>query len=193
MLMISNPLRQQISFITELEKLKTILRANRALDGRQENSAEHSWQVALMGIVLQEHAATKLDMLKVTKLLLLHDIVEIDAGDTWLFAANQDEKLSAERTAAQRIFSLLPPDQGQEYLSLWEEFKSRSSDEAKFAATIDALAPLLNHLQTGRPEDGTVPATLVRQKKAFVASCVPALWPLVEALIEESAHAGLYV
>lgn len=191
--MVSNPLKQQVSFINELEKLKTVLRANRTLDGRFENTAEHSWHVAVMGLVLQPHAQCELDMAKVTKLLLLHDVVEIDAGDTWLFAEDQSSKRANESAAANRIFGLLPQEQALEFSDLWCEFENRSSEEAKFAAAIDAISPLLNHLLTGRSDEGVIPAETVRQKKAFISACVPSLWPLVERLIEESTSSGLYV
>ena len=147
-------LRQQISFLREAEKLKGILRANQTVDGRHENSAEHSWHVSLMALLLEEHASSPIDMLKVIKLLLIHDLVEIDAGDTWLYEENQDSKLEAETKAANRLFSLLPEHQKDEYVMLWNEFESRSTAEAKFASAIDGIQPLLNHVVTGNSESG---------------------------------------
>ncbi|WP_424511414.1 HD domain-containing protein [Reinekea marinisedimentorum] len=123
---------------------------------------------------------------------LVHDIVEIDAGDTWLYDENQSAKLTSESIAANRIFSLLPLKQGKEYCALWQEFENRSSPEAKFAAAIDGISPLLNHLLTGRQEDGVIPVAKVRSKKEYIISCAPTLWPLVENLIEESVASGLY-
>ena len=188
----SQALHQQITFLREMEKLKCVLRGNKTLDGRFENTAEHSWHVTLMALLLEEHANSRLDMLKVTKLLLIHDIVEIDAGDTWLYDADQTSKLQDETHAAHRLFSLLPSNQKKEYLDLWLEFENRSTDEAKFAAAIDGLQPLINHLITGDPDDFTIPADLVLSKKSHIQAFAPSLWPLVEALVEESTELGLY-
>jgi len=190
--MSSTPLKDQITFLREIEKLKSVLRANRTVDGRYENSAEHSWHAALMALLLEEHANNSLDMLKVTKLLLIHDIVEIDAGDTWLYEENQDSKMDDETKAANRLFSLLPENQKQEYLSLWNEFETRSTEEAKFASVIDGIQPLLNHLVTGSANDGVIPAEKVRNKKKYIKDFAPSLWHLVEELIVESEAKGLY-
>ena len=185
-------LKDQITFLREIEKLKGVLRANRTVDGRYENSAEHSWHVAMMALLLEEHANSALDMLKVTKLLLIHDIVEIDAGDTWLYEENQDLKMDDETKAANRLFSLLPEAQKQEYLGLWNEFVSRSTEEAKFASVIDGIQPLLNHLITGSTNDGVIPVEKVRNKKKYISDYAPNLWHLVEELIMESEAKGLY-
>lgn len=186
-------LKKQIYFIHEVEKLKTVSRANKTLDGRCENSAEHSWHVALVAQVFEKYAPVGIDMYKVTKLLLIHDIVEIDVGDTWLYAEDQSHKRASEEKAATRIFSILPGEQGDEFRALWDEFENRLSREAKFAAAIDGINPLINHLLTGSPDDGVIPVEKVLAKKSFIKSCAPALWPLVESLIEESVEAGLYV
>lgn len=188
----SNELQRQIIFLREIEKLKTIQRANKTLDRRCENSAEHSWHVALMALLLEEQANETLDMLKVVKMLLIHDIVEIDAGDTWLFAEDQGSKETAETAAAERIFSLLPDNQKLEYIALWHGFETRASEEAKYAAVIDGIHPLLNHLITGDASDGVIAVEKVRSKKAYIAEFAPKLWPLVESLIEESESKGLY-
>lgn len=188
----TNPLQQQISFLREIEKLKVIARNNKTLDSRFENSAEHSWHVAIMGLLLEEHAENSLDMLRVTKLLLIHDIVEIDVGDISIYESNQDSKAQEEREAAHRIFSILPDPQKEEYLSLWIEFEERSTEEAKFASVIDGIQPLLNHLLTGDPQDGVIPEERVRSKKEYIARYAPKLWDLVEELIEQSKSKGLY-
>jgi putative hydrolase of HD superfamily len=188
----STELNEQINFLREVEKLKCVVRANKTVDGRFENSAEHSWHVALMALLLEEHASSSLDMLKVTKLLLIHDIVEIDAGDTWIYDENQDSKLENETKAANRLFSLLPENQKQEYIGLWNEFENRSSEEAKFAAAIDGIQPLLNHIVTGSANDGVLSVEKVRSKKIYIKEFAPNLWNLVEDLIEESEVLGLY-
>ncbi|MCP4335522.1 MAG: HD domain-containing protein [Gammaproteobacteria bacterium] len=188
----TSALREQISFLREVEKLKGVLRANKTLDGRFENSAEHSWHVALMALLLEDHANSAIDMLKVIKLLLIHDLVEIDAGDTWLYDANQESKFEVETEAAGRLFSLLPENQKVEYFGLWNEFESRTTEEAKFASAIDGIQPLLNHVVTGNVEDGVIPLEKVRSKKIYINEFAPNLWSLVEELIEESVSKGLY-
>lgn len=179
--MSASSLNGQIIFLREVEKLKGVNRANRTIDGRFENSAEHSWHVALMALLLEEHASSIIDMLKVIKLLLIHDLVEIDAGDTWLYETNQESKLEAETEAAIRLFSLLPKDQKEEYLNLWNEFESCHSEEAKFALAIDGIQPLLNHVVTGNAEDGVIPVEKVRSKKKYIREYAPKLWELVES------------
>ena len=190
--MSSASLADQVSFLREIEKLKGVNRANKTVDGRYENSAEHSWHVALMALLLEEHASDRLDMLQVVRLLLIHDIVEIDAGDTSIYAPDQESKLADETRAAERIFALLPGKQGEEYLNLWLEFESRSTEEAKFAAVIDGIQPLLNHVITGDPGDGVISAQQVRRKKCYIKQFAPKLWDLVEELISESERLGLY-
>ncbi len=190
--MAASSLRDQVVFLREIERLKGVLRANKTIDGRFENSAEHSWHVALMALLFEEHARSSVDMLRVTKMLLIHDIVEIDAGDTWLYDENQDSKLHAETKAANRLFSLLPKNQGEEYLCLWHEFENRSSEEAKFASAIDGIQPLLNHLVTGNASDGVILAEKVRSKKEYIEGYAPKLWSLVEELINDGRNQGLY-
>lgn len=190
--MSSATLSNQIIFLREIEKLKGVVRANKTVDGRYENSAEHSWHVALMALLLEEHAHGALNMLKVAKLLLIHDVVEIDAGDTWLYAADQDSRLAEESKAAHRLFSLLPANQEEEYPNLWIEFENRASEEAKFAAVIDGIQPLLNHVITGNADDGVIPVEEVRNKKRYIKEFAPKLWGLVEELINESESLGLY-
>jgi putative hydrolase of HD superfamily len=139
-------LSQQIEFIAEIDKLKQIIRESWLVDAsRKETDAEHSWHIALMALLLQEYANQKdIDILSVVKMLLIHDIVEIDAGDTFIYdtehAQDQNER---ETRAATRIFGLLPPDQQEEFCALWEEFEKRQTPEAKFARTIDSMQPLL--------------------------------------------------
>ncbi len=190
--MAASSLRDQVVFLREIERLKGVLRANKTIDGRFENSAEHSWHVALMALLFEEHARNSVDMLRVTKMLLIHDIVEIDAGDTWLYDENQDSKLHAETKAANRLFSLLPKNQEEEYLCLWHEFENRSSEEAKFASAIDGIQPLLNHLVTGNASDGVILAEKVRSKKEYIEGYAPKLWSLVEELINDGRNQGLY-
>lgn len=191
--MVAEALKQQINFLQEIEKLKIVLRANKTLDGRNENSAEHSWHIAMMALLFEDYANSSIDMLKVIKMLLIHDIVEIDAGDTWLFEPNQTGRFEKEAKGAERLFSLLPDAQGREFFDLWLEFENRSSEEAKFAAVVDGIQPMLNHVMTGDPAEGVISVEKVLDKKRYIEAFAPNLWKLVEALIEESKKLGLYV
>ncbi|MBR1555914.1 MAG: HD domain-containing protein [Oscillospiraceae bacterium] len=143
---------QQIKFILELDKLKNIYRQTLVLhEDRQENDAEHSFHLAVMACILAEHAREKVDVLHVMKMVLMHDVVEIDAGDTYCYdEAGNQTKAERERKAADRIFSLLPEEQCQEYRGLWEEFEARETPEAKFANALDRIHPmLLNYTKGG--------------------------------------------
>jgi len=189
-------LHEQIQFLNEIEKLKVVYRRNKTVAPvRFENSAEHSWHVALMALLLSEHANNDaLDLLKVVKMLLIHDLVEIYAGDTWLYdvdaAARQGDK---EAAAADKLFALLPADQATEFRSLWDEFEARESAEATYAASIDALQPLLNHLLTSEQPEEPRPTTLdVLQRKRHIAHGSEALWAVAQAVIEQSTAEGLY-
>ena len=141
---------KQIEFILEIDKLKNIFRQSFLLDkNRKENSAEHSWHVALIAIILMEHANSAVDILKVVKMLLIHDIVEIDAGDTYLYdPQGANDKEEREIRAAERIFSLLPEAQGDEFKDIWREFEDGTTPEAVFAKSVDRLMPLLHNYHT---------------------------------------------
>ncbi|MBD2092344.1 HD domain-containing protein [Microcoleus sp. FACHB-1515] len=187
-------LAQQIQFILEIDKLKTILRQTRLADGsRRENSAEHSWHLALMAILLSEYAAEAIDPLRVVTMLLIHDLVEIDAGDTFAFDVKGNlDKAALELAAADRIFNLLPSAQAAELRSLWEEFEAQNTAEAKYAAALDRLQPLLLNQQnqggTWR-EHGITKAQVIKRVEP-IATATPELWPLVEAVIAQSIAAG---
>jgi len=143
-------LLQQMQFVVEIDKLKRVLRQTLLTDGsRRENSAEHSWHIALMAILLSEYATEPIDILRVVKMLLLHDLVEIDAGDTFCYDdRGHESKAEREMQAADRLFSLLPPDQASEFRALWDEFEAQETADAQFASTLDRLQPLLNNHQT---------------------------------------------
>jgi len=147
-------LRQQVSFLIEIDRLKHVLRRSRLADGsRQENSAEHSWHLAVAALLLAEHADRPVDLARVVKMALIHDIVEIDAGDTFFYdAAGALDKADREARAADRLFGLLPPDQAAELRALWDEFEARRTPEACFAYALDRFLPLLhNYLTGGQP------------------------------------------
>ena len=147
------PLDSQLAFVLEADRLKTVLRQSLISDGsRRENTAEHSWHLALMAVVLAGHAPPGTDLGRVGAMLVLHDLVEIDAGDLFLYSgadalARQEE---AERAAADRLFAILPAPQGAEMRGLWDEFEERRTPEARFARALDRLQPmLLNMLNDG--------------------------------------------
>jgi len=144
-------LEQQIEFILEIDKLKQIIRRSYLISGeRRENTAEHSWHLAMLALILAEHANEPVDLLRVLKMVLVHDIVEIDAGDTFLFdTVGGQDKGVREQKAADRLFGLLPADQASELRQLWEEFEARETAEARFANAIDRLIPLMLNYQSG--------------------------------------------
>ena len=189
-------LKNSVDFIKEIEKLKSVTRFNRTLDGRFENSAEHSWQGAIAAIVLQDYYPEKLDMEKVISMLLIHDLGEIYAGDTWVF---DDEKKvhshDRELESIEKTMSLLPEEKYLNMKNLWLEFEKGQSAEARYARVIDALVPLINHLEVSElnynPDN--ISADMVLEKKKFIKSESEELWKLTEDLIQESVGRGLYL
>src|SRR5204863_6389117 len=149
--MVDTRLTQQIAFVMEIDKLKTILRQTSLMDNsRRENSAEHSWHLAVMALTLGDYAEPGTDLTHVVKMVLVHDIVEIDAGDTFAYdAQGYTDKNEREERAAARIFGLLPKDQCDELLALWHEFEAIDTPEARFANALDRLEPLLGNYATG--------------------------------------------
>jgi putative hydrolase of HD superfamily len=145
-------LERRIEFVLEADRLKTVARQSRITDGsRHENSAEHSWHLALMALVLAGHAPPGTDLARVMAMLLVHDLVEIDAGDLFVYAdgAALARQEVAERAAADRIFALLPDPQAAETRALWDEFEERRTREARFARALDRLEPMLLNMRTG--------------------------------------------
>lgn len=188
-------LAQQIQFIIEIDKLKGVLRQTLLTDeSRRENSAEHSWHLAVMAILLAEYApSSDINLLRVIKMLLIHDLVEIDAGDTFCYdvQGNQD-KSAREVQAATRLFGMLPEEQGVELRDLWEEFEARETPTARFAAALDRLQPLLHNQQTkgGTWRIHDITRDRVMQRVQPIAEGAPTLWSLVETIIEECVAAG---
>lgn len=189
-------LERQIRFILEIDRLKNVLRQNMTTAGRPENSCEHSWHITVMAVLLGEHANERIDLLRVLKMLLVHDVVEIDAGDTYCYdlaaAAGQAQR---ERAAAERIFGLLPPDQGDEMRRLWEEFEQRRTPEARFAAAMDRLQPvLLNYFTQGeawRRREVTNAQVMARNRT--IGDGAARLWEYARGLIEDAARKGYIV
>lgn len=188
-------LKNSVDFIKEIEKLKSVTRFNRTLDGRFENSAEHSWQGAIAAIVLQDYYPEKLKMEKVISMLLIHDLGEIYAGDTWVF--DDEKKIHShdrELESIEKTMSLLPEDKYLNMKNLWLEFEKGQSAESRYARVIDALVPLINHLEVSElnynPDN--ISADMVLDKKKFIKSESEELWKLTEDLIQESVERGLY-
>lgn len=153
---------------------------------RQENSAEHSWHLTLMAVLLHEHACEAVDLLRVMKMLLVHDVVEIDAGDTFAYDADGHvDKEERERRAADRLFALLPDDLGADMRALWDEFESQGTPEARFATALDRLHPLLQNLHakggTWRSHGVTLEQVLARMEP--IQSACPTIWPWVEDML----------
>ena len=187
-------LEDQIRFIVEIDKLKKVLRQTEISDcSRRENTAEHSWHAALMAVLLAEHANESIDTAKVALMLLVHDIVEIDAGDTFLYdEAGNAKKHSLEKHAAERIFGLLPEDQELSCRALWEEFESGDSPEGRFARSIDQLAPvLLNYESNGAAwVKNRIGFEQARYRKSEIAEGSLALWDYARCVLERAREKG---
>ncbi|WP_409342955.1 HD domain-containing protein [Paenibacillus sp. MBLB4367] len=193
--MTNERLLSQLSFIVEIDKLKTILRKSLIMDGsRLENDAEHTWHLAMMALILNEHANDKsLDILRVLKMLLIHDIVEIDAGDTFAYdVKGNEDKAERENAAAERIFGLLPADQKAECLLLWQEFEVRQTSEAKYAAALDRLQPLLHnyHTQGYSWKKHGITSDMVLARNKHIASGSEELWAFAQELIQSAVAKG---
>jgi putative hydrolase of HD superfamily len=185
----STRLERQIAFLLEADKLKNVLRRTLLTDAsRRENSAEHSWHLVLAAIVLHEYAAEPVDLLRAVELLAVHDLVEIDAGDTFAYDAHAStSKEIREQAAAERIFGLLPPDAAERLRALWAEFEAQASPEARFAHAVDRIQPLLQNVKTG---GGTwriyqPSRAQVLERMEPVRTALPALWPVVLSAVEE--------
>lgn len=188
-------LLKQVNFIKEIDKLKYIQRKTKLFNSdRHENDAEHSWHLAMMTIVLAEHSDAPIDVLKVLKMVLIHDIVEIDAGDTFIYDSlknhtNTDEELAA----AKRIFGLLPEEQANEFITIWQEFEEGITNEAKFAKSMDRFEPLLQNTSNngGTWAEFNVDYQKVYDKKKAIKQGSASLWSYSENLLNESVEKGI--
>ena len=190
----SKRLLPQIEFIKEIDKVKFIRRKTKLLGSdRHENDAEHSWHLAMMALILLEHSNEKVDLLKVLKMVLIHDIVEIDAGDTYIYDA-QDDKEERERRAADRIFGLLPADQEQEFRELWEEFEAGASPEARFASALDRFIPQLHNFYTeGRSwKEHGITSERVLARNIEISRGSVTLWEWAQVLIARAEEEGFF-
>lgn len=195
--MINDNLLKQIEFIKEIDKIKYIQRRTKLFNSdRKENDAEHSWHLAMMAIVLSEYSDAKIDLLKVIKMVLIHDIVEIDAGDTFIYDQNKNhENTEEELKSAKRIFGILPDKQAAEFIKIWTEFEDGISNEAKFAKSMDRLEPLLQNTSNngGTWKEFGVKYQTVYDKKKAIKNGSTELWNYAENLIDESVEKGILV
>ncbi len=192
---INEHLQRQILFLAEIDELKQILRQTVLLkDLRQENDAEHSWHLAMMVILLSEYSNDiKLDVLRTVKMVLIHDIVEIDAGDTFCYDVHdREQKVVKEREAANRIFRMLPGNQADEFILLWEEFEEMKTPEARFAAAVDRLQPLLLNFNTrghAWRKHGVTRSQVIERNMHMEKGSVE-LWDFAKQLIDDSVRKG---
>lgn len=193
--MISDNLLKQIEFIKEIDRIKYIQRRTRLFNSdRNENDAEHSWHLAMMAIVLSDYSDSDIDLLKVIKMVLIHDIVEIDAGDTFIYdEIKNHENTEEELNAARRIFGILSEKQAAEFIGIWTEFEDGISNEAKFAKSMDRLEPLLQNTSNngGTWKEFGVKYQTVYDKKKVIKNGSTELWNYAEKLIEDSVEHGI--
>lgn len=187
-------LRQQIEFIVEVDKVKNIFRQTYLADGRRkENDAEHSWHLALAAVLLKEHLDMEADLTKVLIMVLIHDLVEIDAGDTYAYDdAGAATKREREEKGADRIFGILPPDQGAMLRALWEEFEAYETPEAKFAHLLDNFQPLLlNDASEGKSwVEHSVHKSQIYRRNKHISETSSVIWGKMEEIIEEHVRKG---
>jgi putative hydrolases of HD superfamily len=190
-------MQSTVDFILELDKLKAVTRQTRPVGlDRYENSAEHSWQIALLALSLAHHAEFAVNVDRVVRMLLVHDIGEIDTGDTIVYAdEGLEERKAAERAAVVRIFGLLPADQAANLLGLWQEFEDGATPEARFAHAVDRAMPALQNLANGGQswrENGITHARVVARIGPSIRAGCPALWEYMEARLDAAQRAGWF-
>lgn len=188
--MTQSALNQQLAFLREIDRLKTVIRQSPLLDrSRKENSAEHSWHLAMYALLLHEYAAEPVSPTRVIKMLLIHDIVEVDVGDTPLHRAPSDtSQADLEASAAARLFGMIPGDQGADLLALWQEFELGESEDAKFAKALDRVQPLLVNVNTGGgtwTEGGVTLEQVLLRYGPTIARGSPTLWATCEQWVRE--------
>ena len=192
---LSPRLAQQLQFIVEIDRLKNVLRQTLLTDGsRRENTAEHSWHLAVMASLLAEHSAEPIDVNHVIRMILIHDIVEIDAGDTFAYdATGYEDKSAREKAAAERLFGLLPEEQATEVWDLWREFEDRETAEARFANAMDRLQPMLHNVLTNGhswQQHGITKEQVIERNKIIGESSAD-LWKYTRSFVEEAVANGI--
>lgn len=191
----SDKIKNQIAFIIEIDEMKRILRMNLHADGsRRENDAEHSWHLAVMAMLLEEYCADKVDIGRVIKIALVHDLVEVYAGDTFAYdSKGYEDKEEREKQSADKLFGMLEPEQGAYFRALWDEFEAKETPEARYANAVDRLQPLLlNYLTDGHTwKLGDVHAPQILKRMDIIRTATPELWHIVEGIIETSIEKGI--
>jgi len=187
--------RQQLEFILEIDRLKHVLRQTILMDrSRRENSAEHSWHIALTVMILSEYAGDEgIDFFRVMKILLIHDLIEIDAGDTYCYdERGRKDQAAREKAAAERIFRILPPDQAAMFRELWDEFEDRKTPESRFANALDRVQPFLhNYFTRGQTwQENDIKSDQVKGRMQPVNDGAPVLWKYVSSLIDDAVKKG---
>jgi len=186
-------LEKQLRFIIEVDKIKNIIRKSKLFDeSRFENDAEHSWTICMMAFLLKEFSNFSVNIEKVIVMLLIHDIVEIDAGDTFLYSAERNTVQNDERKAAERIFGLLDGDQKEYFVNLWNEFEEKETNEAKFASVFDRLEPLLqNYLLEGYTwKKYNITYDMVIEKNKHIEKGSKEIWEFVLRLLDKAVEKG---
>lgn len=188
-------LLKQIGFIKEIDKLKYIQRKTKLFNSdRHENDAEHSWHLAMMILVLAEHSEKPIDILKVVKMVLIHDIVEIDTGDVFIYDTEKRESnTEKEHIAAKRIFGLLPKEQADEFIAIWEEFEAGFTDESKFAKAVDRFEPLLQNVSNngGTWAEYNIDYQDVVEKNKHIKQGAMSIWNYTENMLNDSVAKGI--
>ena len=189
----STRLTRQLDFLISIDALKRVERASLITGGsRFENTAEHSWHVSMFALVLSEYAVNSVDQNKVLKMLLIHDIVEIDAGDQPIHAAHNPDQVANEQAAATRLFGLLPEDQSEQLRSLWDEFEAATTVEAKLAKALDRLPPILLNRANGGGSwvDYRVTRTQLIERTRAIETGAPRLWQEIIKIYDEAVEQG---
>ncbi len=187
-------IQRQIKFLITVDEMKNILRRNLLADGsRRENDAEHSWHLAIMAMILEEYSAEKVNIERVLKIALVHDLVEVYAGDTFAYdTKGYEDKEEREIQAAEKLFGMLDPVQGAEIRALWDEFEAKSTPEAVYANAVDRLQPLiLNYLTDGHTWKMGVHAPQILKRMDIIRTATPELWHIVEGIISTSIENGI--
>lgn len=187
-------LEKQIQFIVEVDKVKNIFRQTYLSDGeRKENDAEHSWHLALSAILLKEYVSEEVDLLKVITMVLIHDLVEIDAGDTYAYdSEGAKDKREREEKAADRIFGILPIEQGQYFRELWEEFEAYETEDAKYAHLLDNFQPmLLNDAAKGKSwSEHQVKKEQIYKRNERIEETSETIWEEMQRIVKKNIQLG---
>lgn len=188
-------LHKQIKFALVIDEMKNVFRRNLIIDGsRRENDAEHSWNLAMLAMLFEEYSTEKVNIERVLKIALVHDLIEVYAGDTFAYdVKGNEDKLQRETESANKLFGILDPVQGAEIRALWDEFEAKETPESKYANAIDRIQPLINNYMTDGHtwKEGDVHAPQIYKRMDIIRTTTPALWPIVEGIITTSIEIGI--